>query len=281
MTGPGVTFQRNVGTGAGISGHVRRHWPEYLIEAGALGAFMVSAAMFATLLEHPASLVREALPNPALRRVLMGLAMAGTAMAIIYSSFGARSGAHMNPAVTLTFARLGRITGRDAAGYITAQTIGGVAGLLLAFGVLGRRLADPSVNFVATLPGPWGEPAAFAAEMLIAYIQMTVVLTVSNGRHAKWTGVAAASMVAVYISIEAPISGMSLNPARSFAPALLSGSFSSLWIYLAAPLSGMALAAEVFVRRRGLAAVICAKLNHAGAGPCVFGCDRRAASPAA
>jgi aquaporin Z len=259
---------------------VRRHWPEYLIEAGALGTFMLSAALFATVLEHPASPIRVALTDAALRRVFMGLAMAGTAMAIIYSPFGARSGAHMNPAVTLTFARLGRITGRDAAGYIVAQTLGGVGGLLVAFGVLGGRLADPSVNFVATLPGPWGNAAAFGAEVLIAFIQMTVVLSVSNSRHAKWTGVAAAFMVAVYISLEAPISGMSLNPARSFAPALISGSFSSLWIYLAAPLIGMVLAAELFVRRRGVAAVICAKLNHAGAGPCVFGCERRAAAAA-
>ncbi len=242
---------------------------------------MVSAAVFTALLEHPASPVHLALPSPALRRVLTGLAMAGTAMAIIYSRFGARSGAHMNPAVTLTFARLGRIGGKDAVAYIAAQTIGGLVGLLAAFALLGAWLADPPVNFVATLPGPWGQAAAFAAEVLIAFIQMTVVLAVSNGRHAKWTGAAAALLVAVYIAVEAPVSGMSLNPARSLAPAILSGSYASLWIYLAAPLVGMALAAEVFVRRRGPGAVGCAKLNHPAAGPCVFGCDQRAAPSAA
>lgn len=260
----------------GISTHVWKHWPEYVIEAGALGAFMLSAAVFAAMLEHPDSAVHQAMASPVLRRLLMGLAMGGTAIGIIYSPFGARSGAHMNPAVTLTFARLGRISGRDAAAYVLAQTAGAVAGLLLAFALLGAVLAHPSVNFVATVPGPWGAAAAFLSEVAIAFIQMTVVLTVSNSRFARWTGVAAGTMVAVYIAVEAPVSGMSLNPARSLAPALLTGSFETLWIYLAAPLVGMALAAEAFVRRRGLRAVVCARLNHSGVGPCVFGCDRRA-----
>ena len=117
--------------------------------------------------------------------------------------------------------------------------------------------------------------------MVIAFLLMSVVLTVSNGRHARWTGAAAGAMVALYIFVEAPVSGMSLNPARSLAPAVLDGSIGTFWIYCLAPLAGMALAAEAFVRRRGLVAVVCAKLNHAGRGPCVFGCDRRTGPAAA
>jgi aquaporin Z len=101
----------------------------------------------------------------------------------------------------------------------------------------------------------------------------------SNGRYARFTGLAAGTMVGVYIFIEAPLSGMSLNPARSFASAVLSGGLSTLWIYFAAPCLGMAVAAVLFTRRRGLRAVLCAKLNHAGAGPCIF-CETPA-SPAA
>jgi aquaporin Z len=130
----------------------------------------------------------------------------------------------------------------------------------------------PSVHYVATLPGDWGQAAAFAAEVLIAFLMMLVVLTVSNGPHARLTGVAAGTLVATYILIEAPISGMSLNPARSFAPALFAGTLDTFWIYAVAPLTGMALAAEVFVRRRGLRAVLCAKLNHAGSSRCIFHC---------
>jgi len=84
---------------------LRRHWPEYLMEAAALGCFMISASVFASLLEYPGSPVRQALGDPVLRRVLMGLAMGLTAVAIIYSPWGKQSGAHMNP--TRSFASTG------------------------------------------------------------------------------------------------------------------------------------------------------------------------------
>lgn len=87
---------------------LRNHWPEYLIEASTLGLFMISACTFCLLLEHPDSLLRQQLEAPLARRVLMGVAMGLTAIAIIYSPWGKRSGAHMNPAVTLTFLRLGK-----------------------------------------------------------------------------------------------------------------------------------------------------------------------------
>src|SRR5688572_7736236 len=79
-----------------VWGTVARHWPEYLIEGFMLGAFMVSACTFTIMLEHPASPVRQAVASAELRRVCMGLAMAFTAVALIYSPWGKRSGAHMN-----------------------------------------------------------------------------------------------------------------------------------------------------------------------------------------
>ena len=88
---------------------LRRHWPEYLMEAAELGLFMISAGVFVSLLEHPASPVRQAIADPVLRRVLIGLAMGLTAISIVYSPLGQRSGAHFNPAVTLTFFRLGKV----------------------------------------------------------------------------------------------------------------------------------------------------------------------------
>ena len=91
------------------SRHVALHWPEYFIEAGAIGAFMVSAAAFAAILYHPWSPIAAGISSEWLRRGLMGLAMGSTAVLIIYSPWGQRSGAHMNPAVTLTFFRLGKI----------------------------------------------------------------------------------------------------------------------------------------------------------------------------
>ena len=160
----------------------KQHWPEYLMEAAALGLFMISACTFGVLFEYPDSPVRQALGNPDVRRVLMGLAMGATAVSIIYSPFGKQSGAHMNPAVTLAFFRLGKIAAWDAVFYIAAQFAGGVAGVVLTASVLRHRLAYPSVNYVATLPGSSGVAAAFAAEFVISFALMLVVLIVSNAR---------------------------------------------------------------------------------------------------
>ena len=113
------------------------HWREYLIEAGAIGAFMMSAATFAAILYHPLSPVFMAIHGELLRRSLMGLAMGLTAVSIIYSPWGQRSGAHMNPAVTLTFFRLGKVAPPDLIGYVAAQFSGAVAGMAVAAIVLG------------------------------------------------------------------------------------------------------------------------------------------------
>jgi aquaporin Z len=257
------------------------NWPEYLIEATALGSFMVSATVFAALLNHPFSPVAAAISNEFLRRSAMGLAMGATAVAIIYSPWGQRSGAHMNPAVTLTFFRLGKVALRDFAAYTASQFAGGIAGLGLAAFALGAVVADPSVNYVATLPGPNGELMAFAAEASISFVLMLTVLAVSShSKLAPFTGVCAGLLVWTYITVEAPLSGMSMNPARTFGSALLARNFSALWIYFTAPPLGMLLAAEVFVRRMGIECVLCAKLHHPATGPCIFGCQRPAKPPA-
>ena len=249
------------------------HWPEYLIEALCLGLFMISAAAFATLLQHPGSPLAVWQPGPLIQRIPMGLAMGMTAIALIYSPLGQRSGAHMNPAVTLTFFRLGKITALDAAGYVVAQFIGGMAGIMAAAWLLRGLPADPSVNYVATVPGTSGAAAAFLAEALISFGLMSAVLHVSNSmRAARLTGICSGTLVALYIVFEAPLSGMSMNPARSFGPALLAHTTHTLWIYFTAPSLGMLAAAEVFVRCWGCARVRCAKLDHPLNVPCIFRC---------
>ena len=250
------------------------HWPEYLIEGFCLGLFMISACSFGTLIEHPVSPVRQIIPDPTVRRILMGLAMGATAVALIYSSFGKRSGAHMNPSTTLTFFRLGKIAPFDAIFYIVSQFVGGVAGVLLARVVLVDRIAHPSVNYVVTVPGRHGELWAFTAEALITFILMSVILRVSNARSLnRYTGLFAGALVMLYISVEAPISGMSMNPARTLGSAFSAQVWNSLWIYFTAPPVGMLLAAELFLRQRGLARVLCAKLHHENTERCIFRCS--------
>jgi aquaporin Z len=103
---------------------------------------------------------------------------------------------------------------------------------------------------------------------------MLVVLIVSN--HPKlnaWTGVFAGVLVAVYIAVEAPLSGMSMNPARSFASALPAHLWTDFWIYFTAPLLGMLLAAECYVRLPGAHHVLCAKLHHHNNTRCIFRCN--------
>ena len=250
---------------------LKHHWPEYLIETAGLGLFMISAFSFATLLEYPASPIHQAIANSTLRRFMMGLAMGGTAMAIIYSPWGKQSGAHINPATTLTFFRLGKVASWDALFYIAGQFLGGAIGALTAARLLHPRAAHASVHYVVTMPGSWGPLAAFIAETLITFLLMTVILHVSN--HAKlhkFTGLCAGALVATYITLEAPISGMSMNPARSFASALVGNSWMSLWVYFTAPLVGMLGAAEAYVQKQGMSRVACAKLHHDNPKRCIF-----------
>ena len=232
---------------------------------------MISAFGFGVLLEHPASPVHQALPNPLLRRFFMGLAMGITAISIIYSPWGKQSGAHINPSTTLTFYRLGKVAKWDAVFYIAAQFIGGVAGALLAVSLLSGWVAHPAVNYVVTAPGNAGNSVAFIAEVAITFILMTVILQVSNHpRLHKLTGLCAGALVATYITLEAPLSGMSMNPARSFASAVLAHHWVAVWIYFTAPLIGMLAAAEVYLRMRGAHSVMCAKLHHENNKRCIF-----------
>jgi aquaporin Z len=244
------------------------HLPEYAIEAVLLGAFMVSACTFGVLLEHPDSPVHRVLPDPTLRRALMGLAMGATAVSIIYSPWGGRSGAHINPATTLAFFRLGRIRGPDVLGYILGQFVGAVAGVALASAVLGRLLSHPSVNYVVTQPGRWGLWAALLGEVLISGLLMGAVVTLTGSRAARFTGLVVGLLVVLYITVEAPVSGMSMNPARSFGSAWGAGSWGVFWLYLVGPLAGMNLGA--WMARRLQARAACPKLNHPLTQRCIF-----------
>jgi aquaporin Z len=241
---------------------------EYLIEAAALATFMVSACVFGTVIFHPGSPVGRILHEPWMRRAVMGILMGLTAVTIIYSPWGKRSGAHMNPALTITFFRLGRVAPRDAAHYVAAQFAGAILGVLIARLLVGAPLADPAVHYVVTRPGMAGVAAAFAGELVISMVLMLTVLSMSaSPRVARFTGLVAGALVALFITFEDPLSGMSMNPARTFGSAVVARDWTALWLYFTAPLAGMMLAAHLHLRvmRR---AVACPKLAHAE--PCLF-----------
>src|SRR5215472_1806816 len=254
-----------------VQSPVRLHWREYLCEALGLGMFMVSACLFAALLEYPASAAHLAIRDPRIRRALMGVAMGATAIGIIYSPWGRRSGAHINPAVTLTFWRLGRVRFRDACFYMIAQFAGGTAGVLVSLWIAPSAVMHPSVNYVVTVPGAAGSTAAAVAELAISFGLMLVVLNVSdNARLAPYTGLVAGALGAIYIAVEAPYSGMSMNPARTAASAVVARVWTAWWIYFVVPPIAMLLAAEAHLRARGWARVGCAKLHHDHRIRCIF-----------
>lgn len=244
------------------------------MEAGLLGCFMLSACAFGTLLGHPDSPVLRHIQSPFVRRMIMGVAMGLTAVVLIYSPWGQQSGAHMNPATTLTFFLRRKVAAWDALFYIAAQFAGGVAGVSLARVLLKDRLRHAAINHVVTVPGRYGVTVAWAAELAISFGMMFVVLYVSNdAAMAPFTALFAGVLVALYITFEAPLSGMSLNPARTFGSALVARHWKSIWIYLTAPVVGMLMASAVYATLPTHHRVYCAKLDHCNSRRCIFRCQ--------
>jgi aquaporin Z len=164
--------------------------------------------------------------------------------------------------------------GWDALFYVTAQFAGGVAGVLVSSWLLGDVLRHAAVDYAVTIPGPAGVAAAFGAEFAISAVLMLTVLIASNAKRlTRLTGLFAGGLVAVYISMEAPLSGMSMNPARTFGSAVWAGQWTALWIYFTAPVLGMLSAGGLYRLARGARGVLCAKLDHAPFRRCIFRCN--------
>jgi aquaporin Z len=252
---------------------LRRHWRLYVYEGAELAWFMVAACVATVVLFGAESPVLHWVPSAALRRLLMGLAMGATAVMIIHSPMGKRSGAHFNPAITLTYLRLGKIGVWDAVWYVVGQFVGGVAGVGVSALMLGKLLAQPSVEYAVTVPGIGGTAGAFGAELFMAVLLMGVVLwTTNRPRYARFTSWAVGLLIVNYIFFFAPVSGFSINPARTVGSAVFAGIWTAWWVYFVAPLVGMLGAAEVYVRSYGIGRVLCAKLHPSPSVLCPFEC---------
>jgi aquaporin Z len=257
--------------GLSASASLRHHWPEYAMEVAELGSYLFVACVFATLLQHPASVVREFVSSSLARRALMGLAMGATAIAIVTSPWGKRSGGHFNPAITFTFYRLGKVEFWDTWFYVIAQFLGAMSGVALAKYVLRAALAHDAVRYAVTVPGMYGSTVAFVAELTISFLLMITVLFATNQKRlAPYTAYFVGILIATYFTFEAPLSGMSTNPARTFGSAVHANYWHALWIYFIAPSMGMLAAGELFLRVRGGAAPYCANLHHANRERCIF-----------
>jgi aquaporin Z len=249
---------------------MRQHLNAYLSELAGTAIMMAIGVGAIALLWAPESPLPRIEPDR-LRLLATGLIFAGGATLVVYSPLGRMSGGHLNPAVTCAFWRLGRIDSRDAVVYAIAQTAGALAGVEAVRLVAGNL--GTAVELGMTRPGMGISPlVACLFEMLITFALMLLILTFLNRPTlAPRTGIAAGSLVALLVMLEAPLTGTSLNPARSLAPALLMGRLDGVWIYLVAPPIGALLAAAAWRGRWGARqALICAKLYHGGASPCQF-----------
>ncbi len=228
-----------------------KHWKAYLMEAAGLGGFVIGAGLLTIFLEHPdLPVMHSSLKDyPLLRRAPMGIIM-GAYIWGITLLFGKKSGAHINPAATLTFLRIGKINFRHAVFYIISQFAGAVIAAHLLKYFIGYLFSHPLIDYGVAKPmPPHGNMAAFIAEFIISFILMLVVLiAASSKKFEKYIAALSGALIALYLIIEMPFSGMSLNPARSFAAALAANEWDHLWIYFIAPPAAMLIAAEIFVQ---------------------------------
>lgn len=222
------------------------HWFEYGAEL--LGtAFLVFAGVSAVVFDFGiGSPLAHVFPDTSIRRLITGLLFAGSGALVAISPLGRLSGGHINPAVSLAFWLQGKMHHFDLVGYILGQLLGGIIGALLVVLAWGRYAA--SVGYGVTVPGA-GYPLwiVFLAEVSLTFLLVSsIFLFVSSHHLMRWTPLMVWIMVALMVWLEAPISGTSLNPARSFGPALVSWSWHSHWLYWVAPPLGALLAVGVF-----------------------------------
>ena len=165
----------------------------------------------------------------------------GLVVFILIQSLGETSGAHVNPAVTVALWAMGRFEGRRVLPYVLAQ----LAGAALGSGLV-LLIATPGSDLGATLPAH-GAIQALGIETFLTFGLMLVILRVTSG--SKEVGMLAGLAISATVALEAlvagPLTGASMNPARSFAPALLSGNWTDWWVYLVGPVAGALLAVAV------------------------------------
>jgi aquaporin Z len=206
--------------------------------------------------------ISEALAGDTWRVLFVG-AVAGIAVGLLaISPLGRRSGAHLNPAVTIGFWVQRMMRARDVAGYIGAQMCGALTGVVAARYLLGTAIANPSVNYGITRPGHgWDDLTASLGEVVLtAVLVATIQLSLCRPRTAPWTPLIVGVVVALLIWQAAPFTGAGLNQARGLAPDIVAGRYPSFEVYLLGPTLGAVLAAITVSRlatRRPLSIKLC------------------------
>jgi aquaporin Z len=214
------------------------HWAEWGSEFVGTGILLLGGLSGLFLDFAPGSPVAAALPSESVRLLFTGLILGATGLLVTVSPLGRRSGAHLNPSVSLAFWRRGHMHPHDLIGYVSAQTAGAIAGTLAARWCWGARAS--ALDLGVTRPGHGiSTLAAAGIEAILTFVLIFgILLAVSSSRSARWTPLVAWGLVALLVWQGGDLTGASLNPARSLAPALLAPLTAGLWAYIVGPLAG-------------------------------------------
>ncbi len=205
--------------------------------------------------------VAKLVPGHSARLLITGLLFAGSGSLVAVSPLGRRSGAHLNPCVTLAFWRRGHVHLHDLVGYTVAQTAGALTGAVLVDWLWGGQARSVDLGLTQPGHGLSGVTATGIEALMTAVMVLVILVMVSHVRTAPLTPLAVWIVVAVLVWQGAPWTGTSLNPPRSLAPALVVSDYRDLWAYFVGPVAGSLVAVQVFNLIPGLE-TLTAKLFH-------------------
>lgn len=246
------------------------HWGEWLAEAVGTAVLFGAGFIVVAALISPRSPIADAV-RP-IRFLLVGLNFGILSALITISPIGRRSGAHLNPAVTVAFWLRRDVHPHDLAGYLAAQFTGAVAGTV-GFSLVAGAWAE-SIHHARTSSAPVGALGGVAIEAGLTLGLLIAVFTcLARPRLMRWTPAILGLVLAGLIWVGSPLTGASLNPARSLAPALIEGNVDGIWIYFAGPVLGAALAVALTKATR--AAPLTAKIFHGSRCRCHMRCALR------
>lgn len=229
---------------------IKNNYSFYLMEALALAGFVLIAAFTTIFLEHPDSPLAQTqlAVHPLLRGIILGAVM-GIYITAMATAIGKLSGANANPIITWAFFRIKKISFANLCAYMAAQFLGAIAAILLLHLTFNKIFEHPLINYSLTKPKPGHSlGTSFIAEFIISFIfVITTLFVLSSKKLEKYNAAIAGLLIALFLIIELPYSGMSMNPARSFASALVAWKWEEIWIYFVAPIIAMLLATEIFL----------------------------------
>jgi aquaporin Z len=242
------------------------HFAEWLSELAGTTILVFVGLSAVTLVSAQGSVVERLLLPESLRLLLLGVIFAVIIILIAISPIGRRSGAHINPAVTLAFRITGHVHPHDLGGYWAGQFAGGLLGAGLLRAAWGSAAA--SLDYGALQPSVGTLEAIGLEAVMTGALVLAMFAFLSSPRTARWTPVAAGAAVALTIWLGAPATGTGINPARTFGPNIVAGDYRSWWVYFVGPAVGAAVVAAVW----GLVPwpVLTAKLYHDSRYPSVL-----------